>query len=433
MPRTVRVKAEPVEEPTVWTNEPVPSEGMDLADDESDEVVREIDIYLSPSLASELYLMQFPLQHRRPAPLPDAARIRPRHGMLELDEQIPPNVGHDGAFHLSHRTHTSHTVPVPTHMALGRFDNSGKSSKAVLHLVPLSHVTQMRPGFSHVDETDVQNEMDEAEDDKMERKPLMFQKKESERAAMMRKSSYAHKKASEESEDWQELTVNDRESLAYQDAMKKVPCPSAKNELMESLSADRDTGVSYVRSLNYLPAVSVFIDGTDASAGSSSELSHVCAKLTTLLQRGWPVPYNILRDQFPSVQDNDLISALSSCAVLVRGNFVLQSRLLQLPTEIGRARTFTLYLLQTFGFVQRSRLEHAFQENGSVTSEVILALLEQVAEKTGENGWQLKLSDNSEFCEKFSGQTQLHLQYWERQATRFADVIQLYSEASTSE
>lgn len=48
--RRAAIKTEPQDEPVVV--------------DDSDEVVREIDVYLSPAMASQLYLVQFPLQHR---------------------------------------------------------------------------------------------------------------------------------------------------------------------------------------------------------------------------------------------------------------------------------------------------------------------------------------------------------------------------------
>ena len=70
-----------------------------------------------------------------------------------------------------------------------------------LHLLPLTHINHMRPSFRHVDE---QQEADDnieaaepAEEQSPEKKPVIFQRKESERTAMARKSSYAFKRASD--------------------------------------------------------------------------------------------------------------------------------------------------------------------------------------------------------------------------------------------
>ena len=393
-----------------------------MHDDSDDEIVREIDVYLSPTMASQLYMMQFPLQHREVG-LPDAARIKPAHGMLELDQVIPHNTGRDGAFALEHLTHTSHTIPVSTHMALGKMTQDGS-----LHLVPLSHIVQMRPSFAHFDELHDPEEP-EQEEDKMEKKPVLFQKKETERAALARKSSFAYKKASEESESWRMLNVCGPQTVQYQQANASLVCQSPNTPLVSPIilsnDSQQDTSSAFVHSLNYLPAT---VEDVDQIPESSTELTHVCAQLTTLLQRGWPAPYSVLRDQFP-VDDQDLLVALSSCAVLVRGNFVLQSRLLPLAPALQQARTFILLLLQTLGYVQRVRLEHVYRDDETVTPAVIQMLLEQVARK-GLNGWLPKLDDNPEFCAMFPEQTQLHLQYWERQALRFSDQIKLYNEAA---
>lgn len=71
------------------------------AEDDDDPVVREIDVYLSPSLSNTLHLLQFPIQPAASAlhkntrydtsNNPTEAKFRPRHHMLELEYPIPPN------------------------------------------------------------------------------------------------------------------------------------------------------------------------------------------------------------------------------------------------------------------------------------------------------------------------------------------------------
>lgn len=411
MPRTV-IKTESDEEDVI------------MDEDSADEVVREIDVFLSPALASRLHLMQFPLKpHQQVLPLPQAARIKKDHGMIELDERIPDSAGNEGLFSLQHRTNTSQTIPVSTHMALGKMSETGE-----LHLVPLSHIEQMRPSFSHVNETQ-DEEVQEKEEQKVERKPVMFQKKETERAAMARKSSFAYKKASEESEAWKMLIVCGPDTIQYNQAKDSLVCPSPMTSLVSvgATGPEQDASSAYVHSLNYLPPAVHDVD----EVAPESELRQLCARLTLALQCGWPVPYSVLKNQFESAADQDLLTALSSCAVLIRGNFVLQSRLLPLTPVLQQARTFILFLLQRMGHVERVRLEHVFREMESVTSEAIQMLLEQVASR-GVNGWQPKVEDNLEFYDFFPEQSQLHSQYWERQETRFSDLLQLYNQVEVS-
>lgn len=392
-----------------------------------DEIVREIDVLLSPAMASQLHLMQFPLQHEH-VPLPEAARIKKDHGMIELDESIPHNAGNEGLFSLDQRTFTSQTIPVSTHMALAKMSDTGKE----LHVVPLSHISQMRPSFAHVDETTNDPEVvPEKEEEKLEKKPVIFQKKETERAALARKSSFAYKKASQDSEAWKMLIVCGPDTLQHRQAEDSIVCPSPLTPLVSAnaIAGAQDASSAFVHSLNYLPAVHD-VDEV-ASEVASSDVRSVCAQLTVSLQRGWPVPFSVVKNQFPAVSDEDLMTALSSCAVLVRGNFVLQSQLLPLTPALQQARTFILFLLQRVGHVERIRLEHAFREREGVTSEAIQMLLEQVAIR-GVHGWQPKIQDNLDLYDVFPEQTQLHTQYWERQETRFADFLQLYNEAQVT-
>ena len=49
-------------------------------EDLEDEVVREIDVFLSPELSQQLHLMQFPL-HQTSMASPTEVRMKPRHCM----------------------------------------------------------------------------------------------------------------------------------------------------------------------------------------------------------------------------------------------------------------------------------------------------------------------------------------------------------------
>ena len=382
--------------------------------DDEDELVRAMDVFISPALAHQMFLVQFPLQHH-PMPLPEDARIRPRHGVLELDQTLPTNIGKEGGFFLPKRTFVSHTIPISTHMAIGKIQDDA------MHLIPLNHITQMRPNFAHVDETMHPSEPDEAPPEpSTEKKPLLFQKKESDRTNTARKSSYAYKKNSEESEEWVVLLSHGPGSDEYKKALSKVVERQANNVA----SGD---GVAFVRSLDYLPKTQE--DKQDSDTGEpvveGPTAPKLIQKLINMLLRGWPVPYSAIRSQFAFADDHDLLSALGSCAVLVRGNFCLQSRLLSFEPEISHARTFILFILQTQGFVSENRLACVF-DGTYVTTGWIRMILQQVAIRT-KRGWALKLEDNPGFCDAFPEQSKLHIQYWERQATRFEEKFASYT------
>ncbi|KAL3910664.1 MAG: hypothetical protein SGILL_007605, partial [Bacillariaceae sp.] len=217
--------------------------------EEEDEIVREIPVFLSPALSQNLQLIQYPLQQQsregETPSAPSAVRIKQRHCMMEVDYPTPENIQVQGAYHMAERTYTSHTVPISTHMAMGKLlplDQSqgitssssiaNSNSNVGLYLVPLSRITQLRPNFGHIDEETsgtagivdderLRQEQHQEQQDNA-RKPVALQKKESERAALARKSSYAFKKASEDAEQWHNLEIHGATSATAIALMEQV-------------------------------------------------------------------------------------------------------------------------------------------------------------------------------------------------------------------
>lgn len=217
---------------------------------------------------------------------------------------------------------------------------------------------------------------------------------------------------------------------------------------------------AYLNTLNYLPPRDDFGDASsgmgrgakseDGAAGGGSneqeKLALVVTKLVRLMRQGRPIPFSLLRNEFPSssrggIDDTTLCVGLGSCAVLVRGNWCLNSKLLSYPPAMTQARTFLLCLFQTMRVVHRERLlmvfahdnipkTHATTDGGGddddrVTPEVIAFLLEQVGEKTTE-GWVLKVHDDATFAERYPQTTLVHLQHWAKQIECFGPMIERY-------
>jgi DNA-directed RNA polymerase-3 subunit RPC5 len=409
-------------------------------DEEDDEVVREIDVYLSPALTSQIHLLQYPLQHASVhTSQPAEVRIKPRHGMLELDQPIMQRgqeIGTEGTYpHMTQRTFESHIIPIHTHMCMGRMETLEGDEKASMHLIPLKHISQMRPSFAHVTADDTP---DEDEEDEMteadaaaaatKKKPLVFQRKESDRAASIRKSSYAFKKASEDSEEWQELAVRNVRSDEYKRIMEQAVCPNPEDSIWGEIKRKPHEpvfgvpNVEYVQSLNYLPPD---VDEAALPTIPGQELAATVTRLTALMVRGWPIPFSIIRPHFSEVIEPDLFTALSVSAVMIRGNFCLHSKYVAIPKALQRARTFMLYLLQTEGMIHRSRLDAVYKDVTQVRTEQLLALLQQIC-RQGTRGWTLKIEDDITFVVAHQDQANLHQQYWNRQVLRFSSELTLY-------
>jgi hypothetical protein len=234
----------------------------------------------------------------------------------------------------------------------------------------------------------------------------------------------------------------------------------------------------YINTLHYLPTPppttnrttttsSSFTSSTDhyniKSEHSSEDsitpkMSTIVADLVRLLQSGSPIPFSLIRCQFSTtiLSDQTLLTALASCAVLVRGNFCLASKLIGgMSPSMAQARTFLLFLFQSMGVVHRPRLEHVFatttettmstmvgsgsnstststttttRMNGGstipssmtgtkVTPAVLEFLLHQVGKQSdhhhgGNGGWILKVDDDIGFMEQYPQTVLLHVQYW---------------------
>lgn len=455
----------------------------DEIDDGDDEIIREIDVYISPELANTMHLIQFPLQpashsvinipksasekqrkqqqqtvlRSQQPPQPISARIKPENAMLELGYKIPSSSFSSqrqipAPLSLSERTFASNNVPILTHMAMGLFDNT--SSK--LDLIPLHRIMQMRPSFAHVDAL-FQNEEDDAEalekakkakeeEAKKSAQPILFKKSESERAAMQRRSSYAFKKANEDAEEWLDLDVHGVGSLARKETIKRAHCPREKRDTnLEFFKSGKIGGnAGYVRSLNYLPSTVIedavedfIIDENEIVADGGGDFEwkkDLTTRVAALLQErgGMPVPYVVIRSRFqPSIPDGELIDAISASAVLVRGNFMLKSSLMALSNvHVENARDVILILMIKYGIVQRAKLFKAFQraeDDASVivTIDVINSLLELMGKKT-RNGIEMKLDDDLTFETQFTQIAETHALYWEQRELALRKYVRLY-------
>jgi DNA-directed RNA polymerase-3 subunit RPC5 len=416
MPRRRAIKAEEVIPFVVGS--------MDGIDDK-DEVVQEIDVYLSPDLASQLHLLQYPLQHG-PVTTAVEASIKPLHNLVQLTQPVPTNIEFGGDKTIAERVFYSETIPITTHMCVGKLQSDGS-----LHLVPLSHIHQMRPSFDHVGTNhDVDNNDDEiamdiddtddaAHQQQQQKKPVVFQRKESDRAASARKSSYAFKKASEDAEDWMPLTVHDVDSDKCTRILDQVRCPAPENYVLDKHAA---SDLAYVQSLNYIARDHASLN--NSSEALQLDMPSVVARMTRLLIGGCPVPFSILRSQFPShVPTATLLQALSVCAVLVRGAFLLNSQFLMIPAPLQTARTFVLLLLMQGSLIERARLDQAC---AYVSSNRLLAILQQVAKRSIEGGWTLKIENDDAFEARFPVHVRAHRNYWEKQNARCQKELKAY-------
>lgn len=284
------------------------------------------------------------------------------------------------------------------------------------------------------------------------------------------------------------------------------------DDLDSSADDDDDDGGAYVRSLNYLDSYSAgrasgeaYVEDLSDWTPSSSSLSaaavvvdsaldkeedvysmdepslaldknggegggmterataELAAKLAILLQHGngTMIPYCVLRSRFQkkTVSDSMLLAALSSCAVLVRGNFALKSSLAKFLHTSTATRTATrtmgsgvggsegqklhaksmndlrdliLLLLNKHGAIQRERLMYVYSNHSWINPDTITFVLKTVAKRTSreESCWVAKVDDDEEFAAKFPEVAACHVMYWMKRKEMLAEAVRLYEPAN---
>mmetsp|Transcript_333 Transcript_333/g.617 ORF Transcript_333/g.617 Transcript_333/m.617 type:complete len:207 (+) Transcript_333:47-667(+) len=175
-----------------------------------DEVVREIDVYMSDM--TQLHLLQFPLRPVYAAP-PNAksARFKPKHRKLEL------NVPYNPAIFAADMppTGTSQTL-CSSRLDHNTFLAAGVMRDGAIHITPVQEVLQLRPSFDGLAyPTEIIEAMSDEEngeaghaDSKQPLQQVHMRRKENERSEASRLNSYTYAKTKEENEPWVDLSVH---------------------------------------------------------------------------------------------------------------------------------------------------------------------------------------------------------------------------------
>ncbi len=205
--------------------------------------------------------------------------------------------------------------------------------------------------------------------------------------------------------------------------------------------------------------------GMDTGEGRVAELAiaELASKLAILLQHGsgTMIPYCVLRSRFRrnAVSDSMLLAALSSCAVLVRGNFALKSslakflhasttrtdtRTMAVGSGVGGSegqklhaksmndlRDLILLLLNMHGAIQRERLMYVYSNHSLINPDTITFVLNTAAKKTSreESCWVAKVDDDEEFAVTFPEVAACHAMYWLKRKEMLMDYVRLYETA----
>lgn len=196
-------------------------------DDFHDEVVREIDVYVTDSVP--LFLLQFPLKPVYADSIDiSSGKFKPGHKKMELDIPflIPDNYPRENLANVP-KSQKFQSSMVAQDACLG----AGIVKDNTMYITPIQSVLQLRPSFKDMQsfrseiteqmEDDLpEGETPENEGDGLQQ--VTLKRKESEKAQSSRVQSFAYLKAQEEQEAWKELVISNIGMLVFLMPLYKV-------------------------------------------------------------------------------------------------------------------------------------------------------------------------------------------------------------------
>ncbi|XP_077526932.1 DNA-directed RNA polymerase III subunit RPC5-like [Haemaphysalis longicornis] len=423
--------------------------------EDDDQVVQELDVYISKALANQLYLLQYPHQSTEQEYADDkciGARVKPKQQKLELEYALDT---HDPSYDRARgeqfaenairasdgRSDCKDKPLFPSNLMDRQILTSTKSSSAAenyaigilrpgeLHLSPINAILQMRPGYSHLDLSDAKAKAAEAameEEDEVEAPKAVtvrFAEQETDRAKKAREKSFRFMQQQKESEPWVEASFHRMGTEMASVERSMLFCPQMDRDMSDLPG----TLPQYLQRLVIDKKESSDTSKNAKKATSTQEMSiHALNKLplqdqikAILLSAKVVTLAKLMTLLPPKVDVVAVLRQLQQVAMLVRGCWVVKSDVLYpkdtfspksgVPAEImGRARDFLMYLFTQSGHVSRTK----FGDTVKLPGEDIKTLLSEMAKSTPE-GWEFLLPCDMDFITKFPEVVQRQQMLWD--------------------
>ncbi|XP_038065974.1 DNA-directed RNA polymerase III subunit RPC5-like isoform X2 [Patiria miniata] len=433
----------------------------DMEDD--DPVVDEVDVYLSKSLAENLYLFQYPV---RPSGMPYddfehlAARIKPKQKLVEIElgletsnpnydrsrgEQIAINV--DGANPVGNKSYQSDVMDkqvLATSSSLSTTSRYGVGilKDGELHLTPLHGIMQLRPSFSYLDKADMKSKVEKAADnegessqeEEEEAKPVkvQFARPESDQAKARRLASYSHHEKMLSEEMWVPLSCRSVYDERSYSEREKLFCQAMESEVSPLNLPSRD----YLATL----VPEAMEDEADKPQLPSNVLSmnnlktmNLADQVKALLINAKSLRFSQLLTILPGAPDaTAVLRAVQQVAMLVQGCWVVKSDVLYpkdstspisgVPADIlCRGRDYVMWKFTQSRCIVR-------KEVASITklpSEDMKDILEQMARPKINQGWEFALVYDSEFVLHHEDVTQRQQMLWDAKFQQLSKILKV--------
>ncbi|GAB1607650.1 DNA-directed RNA polymerase III subunit RPC5-like [Argonauta hians] len=422
-----------------------------MAEDD-DPVVHEVDVYLSKSLAENLYLLQYLV---RPSHLtyedvdPLSVKVKPTQKEIEI--HLPVNTKSsnyafskgeqmalmvDGRYKPSDQNFFDSNVMDKTVLASGPSTVSphryavGIYKDNEFHLTPLYAMAQVRPSFTYMDRADAklkqnlkQTEGGESsqEEEEEEAKPvrLKFARHETVEAKARRMASYDYYQSRREEEQWVEVTYHSLHDDKSQ-SERNLLFASKDNEISEFNIPPWD----YLEKL--MPPVTEEEEEKPALPSNILSLSQLRTmplqeQVKALLTNAKVIRFRQLLALLPQGTDSTaVIRCLQQVAVLVQGCWVVKSEILY-PKDatsphsgvsaehLCRGRDYLMWKFLHTRYVTRKEISSVIK----LPAEDVKDILEQMSRVRVSHGWEFLFDYDKEFCSRYPEIIQRQKVLWE--------------------
>ncbi|XP_078486655.1 DNA-directed RNA polymerase III subunit RPC5 [Ciona intestinalis] len=435
---------------------------MDKEEEEDDEVVEEIDVFLSKGLNGMINLIQYPVcsaKRQYAADQRKTARVKPVHKKLELEvvldvsspnydqskgEQIALNVDGIGGEGMTYESSVMDTqvltsVAVPHH---GKRYVAALVTEGQLHCTPVSEVLQLRPGFKYMDRAEMRalqaakmkaaesgnSSQDEAEDAKTV--SVRFKGAETEAARTARERSYAAYEKRLFAEKWVTASVHS-ESNSYSERERNRMICKVNPDSCSTFTEMTLPPSQYLA--NIVPTYS--ISEAEASINPENILSlsnlksmSLADQLKALMKNSKIIHFSHLTTLLPDAPEaNAVVRSLQSFAVLVQGCWVVKSDVLYPPDTVSsisgipsetmcKARDYILSKFNLSEFLNRKEIVQVLKMSG----EEIKVMFDQIAVMKAGKGWRLRLLPDLRFSSKFPEVCERQAMVWKARHKQLA-------------
>nr|CAB3265034.1 DNA-directed RNA polymerase III subunit RPC5-like [Phallusia mammillata] len=454
---------------------------MEVKDEEGDEVVAELDVFLTKNLSDNIKLLQYPICKRKATFSSDArlvARVKPKHQKLELEvlldvsspnydqskgEQIAINV--DGCAGTSSEGMAFDSSVMDTQVLssscipqCGRRYAAATISAGQVHLTPISEVMQMRPSFRYMDRAEKRaiqaaqmkaqaesgnSSQDEAEDAKAV--TVRFKGAETEAARVARERSYAAYEKNLHEEKWISATIHPKDDVHSKRERNLMFCTQ---EYTHGSNVDNeDFGQMMLSASDYLKSIvpNYISAETDSIVNPTNVLSLANLQTMSLPEQLRAVMCNVKIIHFShllrllpgSPEPNSVVRSLQSYAVLVQGCWIVKSEILY-PTKtlspvsgtpcelVCKARDYILCLFSYDKYLVRRELIKKLK----VPSEEVKSILEQIAVMKTGHGWHLRLEPDTHFMEQYPEVCERQSMVWSARYKQLDQQLQISGASS---